>query len=188
MYAREEFKSSDKLIIGNGQGLPITHIGDACFSYKGFNSVYNHTHSTQIYFVSPYSIIKNLLSISKLTVDNNLSIDFVGNVCNVKGSLKKGVLLKGLIEKELYKLLLNSSQSSQSSPSSFLCHTNLNKPLPMLFTCCLNFLIPIVVRIMMQALKLVIGMLFLHVISLLMTLLFFIEILVIHILKLYCIY
>ena len=44
-------------------------------------------------------ITKNLLSISKLTTDNNLSVEFVGNVCYVKDSLKKQVLLKGIAEK-----------------------------------------------------------------------------------------
>ncbi|KAL9438517.1 hypothetical protein AB3S75_024229 [Citrus x aurantiifolia] len=35
MNVREEFRGSDQLVIGNGQGLPITHIGNACFTYKG---------------------------------------------------------------------------------------------------------------------------------------------------------
>lgn len=45
------------------------------------------------------SITKNLISISKLTTDNNLFVEFVGNVGYVKDLLKKQVLLQGLAEK-----------------------------------------------------------------------------------------
>lgn len=40
------------------------------------------------------SITKNLLSISKLTVDNNLFVEFLGSICFVKDSLKRKVLLR----------------------------------------------------------------------------------------------
>lgn len=79
--------------------MPITHIGDAYFSYKGPNIAYNHTHIALRDILLVPSITKNLLSISKLTVDNNLSIEFVGNVCYVKDSLKRKILLQGLAEK-----------------------------------------------------------------------------------------
>ena len=51
------------------------------------------------------SITKNLLSSSKLTYDNSLSVEFCGNICFVK-DMKGQVLLQGLAEKGLYKLLL----------------------------------------------------------------------------------
>lgn len=66
----EEFKGSDQLIIGNGQGLIITHIGDACFNYKSFNSAYQHTLIARKDILLVPSIRKNLISISKLTTDN----------------------------------------------------------------------------------------------------------------------
>ena len=34
MHVREEFIGLGQLVIGNGQGLPIIHIGDAYFGYK----------------------------------------------------------------------------------------------------------------------------------------------------------
>lgn len=99
MNVREKFKGSYQLIIGNGQGLTITHIGDAYFSYKGSNIAYNHTHiALRDILLVPY-ITKNLLSISKLTADNNFFFEFVGNICYVKDSLKGKVLLQGLAEK-----------------------------------------------------------------------------------------
>ena len=43
MHVREEFRGADQLTIGNGQGVIITHIGDACFSYKSLNAAHKHT-------------------------------------------------------------------------------------------------------------------------------------------------
>lgn len=83
----------DQLIIGNGQCLTITHIGDAYFSYKGSNIAYNHTYIALRDILLVLSITKNLLSISKLTANNNLYVEFVGNVCYVKDSLKGKVFL-----------------------------------------------------------------------------------------------
>ena len=93
MHVPEEFKGSDQLIIGNGQGLIITHIGDACFNYKSFNSAYQHALIALKDILLVPSISKNLISISKLTIDNNFSIEFDGIVCYVKDSLKGQVLL-----------------------------------------------------------------------------------------------
>ena len=136
MHVREEFKGLDQLTIGNGQGLIITHIDDAYFNYKSLHTAYKHTPITLKDILLVHSIAKNLISISKLTTDNNLSIEFVGNVCYVKDSLKGRVLLQGLAEKGLYMLLL---KSSHTSPSSFLSQISSNKPLSMLSTCHFSF-------------------------------------------------
>ena len=74
-------------------------------------------------------ITKNLLSISKLTTDNNISVEFIGNVCYVEDSLKKQVLLKGIAEKGLYKLLLKPSERLQCA---YLSQFFLVQPLSML--------------------------------------------------------
>ncbi|KAH9671623.1 retrovirus-related pol polyprotein from transposon RE1 [Citrus sinensis] len=111
MHIREEFKGNDQLIIGNGQGLPITHVGNASLRF-------GHTATCillkDMLFVP--SITKNLLSISKLTSDNNISVEFCGNVCFVKDKMKGQVLLQGLAEKGLYKLQIKPS--SPSSPNT----------------------------------------------------------------------
>ena len=120
----------------------VTHVGDAFFLFKSSNS--KHIHSPialkDILLVS--SITKNLLSISKLTTDNNLSVAFLGNVCFVKDSLRGQVLLQGLAEKGLYRLLLKSSSSSQLSHSYFLSHMCFNKPLSMHSCCYFNSVVP----------------------------------------------
>ena len=132
MNVREEFRGSDQLVIGNGQGLPITHIGNACFTYKKSNVAYKPTYILLKDMLLVPDIIKNLFSISKLTTDNNLSIEFVGNVCYVKDSLKRQVLLTRIAEKRLYKLLL---RPSESLPYSYLCQSPSTQPLSMLSAC-----------------------------------------------------
>ncbi|KAH9652235.1 retrovirus-related pol polyprotein from transposon RE1 [Citrus sinensis] len=76
------------------------------------------------------SITKNLLSISKLTSENSLSVEFCGNFCFVK-DMKGQVLLQGSAEKGLYKLLLKPKPQS-SSPTSHLSQSQINKPVFML--------------------------------------------------------
>ena len=74
MHIREQFNGSDQLIISNGQGLTITHIGDAFLTLKNPNAKHKHTPIALKDILLVPSITKNLLSISKLTVDNNLSV------------------------------------------------------------------------------------------------------------------
>ena len=102
MHMREEFKGNDQLIIGNGQGLTITHVGNASLRLSSSKTTYILLKDM---LLVP-SMTKNLLSISKLTSDNNISVEFCGNVCFVKDKMKGQVLLQGLSEKGLYKLQL----------------------------------------------------------------------------------
>ena len=133
MQVREEFNGFDQLIIGNGQGLPITHVGDANFVFKTSSAQHKHPHIALKDILLVPLITKNLLSISKLTYDNHLSIEFLGNICYVKDALKGEVLLLGIAEKGLYRLLFKPYSSSKSSSSSFLFQINSNKPV----SCCL---------------------------------------------------
>ncbi|KAH9670341.1 putative LRR receptor-like serine/threonine-protein kinase [Citrus sinensis] len=126
----EEFKGTDQLIIGNGEGLSITHVGFAFLSQRASNSLSAHSRTALKDILLVPSITKSLLSISKLTSDNPITVEFCGNVCFVK-DMKGQVLLQGLAEKGLYKLLLSSNPSSSFS-SSHLCHTQLNKHISML--------------------------------------------------------
>lgn len=88
MQIREQFNGSDQLIIGNGQGLTITHIDDAFLTFKCSNIKHKHTKHSSIelkdILLVP-SITKNLLSISKLAADNNLSVKFLGNFLFCEG-------------------------------------------------------------------------------------------------------
>lgn len=90
MHVRDELKGSDQLIIGNGQGLAITHIGDAflCYKHSHSNAKSIHTQIALKDILLVPSITKNLLSMSKLTTDNNLTVEFSGDVCYVKDTLR----------------------------------------------------------------------------------------------------
>ena len=79
LHHMEEYKGTDQLIIGNGQGLHIFHTGNAFPSYRASSySFMQPIHTTialkDMLFVP--SITKKLLSISKLTSDNPLSVEF----------------------------------------------------------------------------------------------------------------
>ncbi|WP_206872394.1 hypothetical protein, partial [Listeria monocytogenes] len=82
------------------------------------------------------SITKNLISISKLTTDNNISVEFLGSFYVVKDLLKRQVLMQGIAEKELYKLLVKPMPSTKNSS---LSHSQANKPLSMLSFCHLAY-------------------------------------------------
>ena len=97
MHIREQFSRSDQLIIGNGQGLNITHIGDAFLTFKSSNAKHKHTPIALKDILLVPSITKNLLSISKLIADNNLSVEFLGNICVLKDTLKGQVLMQGVV-------------------------------------------------------------------------------------------
>ena len=73
---------------------------------------------------------------SKLTIDNDLFVEFLESVCFVKDILKGKILLRGIAEKGLYKLQLNSS--SQSIYTSFLSQCSINTPVSILSQCYLN--------------------------------------------------
>ena len=90
---RDEFRGNDKLIIGNGEGLSITHIGDSYFSFKSSKSQLAYLHIALKDILLVPSITKNLISISKLTTNNNISVEFLGSFCVVKDLLKGQVLM-----------------------------------------------------------------------------------------------
>lgn len=93
MHVREQFNGSDQLIIDNGQCLPITHIGDAFFTFKSSNVKQKHLFIVFKDILLVPLITKNILNILKLTADNNLSVEFLGNICFVNDSLKGQKLL-----------------------------------------------------------------------------------------------
>ena len=84
LQINEEFKGTNKLIIGNGHGFSITHVGHAFLSHRASNLLSTHTKITLKDILLVPSTTKNLVSISKLTSDNPITIEFYGNVCFVK--------------------------------------------------------------------------------------------------------
>ncbi|KAH9785453.1 retrovirus-related pol polyprotein from transposon RE1 [Citrus sinensis] len=123
----EPYEGNEKLIIGNGYGLTISRIGNTHLA------VGNHKLLLKNLLFVPH-ITKNLLSISKLTSDNSLIIDFCGNTCFLKDKKKRTVLLEGVAMKGLYKLKLEPgskihqvlfstvNKESCSAPMSMVSH------------------------------------------------------------------
>lgn len=76
----------DSLQIGNGTGMKIHHIGSSSFQFDTC-TIYLHD------ILHVPSFTKNLLSLSKLLLDNSLTLEFSSNVCFIKDSHTKTLLL-----------------------------------------------------------------------------------------------
>ena len=104
-----EYQGGDRLAIGNGQQLQISHIG------KTFLPSHNRSSKQLLidHILCVPSIAKNLLSISKFTQDNNAYAEFYCDYCVLKDKNTKETLLQGKLEHGLYKLNLNGALSRQ---------------------------------------------------------------------------
>jgi gag-polypeptide of LTR copia-type/GAG-pre-integrase domain len=99
--------------IGNGKGLQIAHKGSALlptpFQTLKLQNVLHVPEMT-----------KNLLSVSQLTSDNNVSVEFFSDSCFVKDKETQRILLHDILHKGIYKLQplhnLQVFQAAQSSP------------------------------------------------------------------------
>lgn len=109
-----EYTGPEKIHVGNGMGLPITHVGSASLHV---NSRVFHLKN----LLHVPSITKNLLSVSQFCTDNNVYFEFNSTSCFVKDQRTKKVLLQGAVEGGLYKF------TSLQSP---LCNktSKLNSP------------------------------------------------------------
>ncbi|KAL5834541.1 hypothetical protein ACOSQ4_014038 [Xanthoceras sorbifolium] len=94
------YNGNERLTVGNGQQLPIAHIGS---SY-----IVSHTQPASILQLKDVlhvpNITKNLLSISKFTKDNNACAEFYDNHFVVKDKVSRKVLLHGQLRNGLYQL------------------------------------------------------------------------------------
>ncbi|KAH9677219.1 retrovirus-related pol polyprotein from transposon RE2 [Citrus sinensis] len=109
MNMAEPFTGTFKLVIGNGVGLFITHTGSAVLRMK---SSINHVDLKLNNILLVPKITKNLISVSKLTRDNNVVVEFTNDFCFVKDKVRNLIMLQGKAEKGLYRLLLVSSNKT----------------------------------------------------------------------------
>jgi gag-polypeptide of LTR copia-type len=86
-----QYTGTKEVHIGNGSGLSISHIGSSCI---GNIKLYNMLHVPDI--------TKNPLSISQLTKDNNIIMEFTSSSCFVKDQATNQVLLHGTLVNGLY--------------------------------------------------------------------------------------
>ena len=122
---KSKYPHSGKLVIVDASQLSIPHISDLTFPAS------KPLKHRNILLVP--SITKNLVSISKFTLDNHVIVEFDSDCCLVKDKQSKVVLLQGTLRNGLYHLHLPSACSgSLSSPcNNNLCSSNLQVSSPM---------------------------------------------------------
>ncbi|GLT62116.1 hypothetical protein SLA2020_347760 [Shorea laevis] len=98
------YSGSDVIQVGNGNLLPVTHVGHSFFSKSGRSFTLNNV------LVSP-SLRKNLISVRQFTKDNNCSIEFDSSGFSIKDIKTKTVLLRCNSSGGLYPLSSVSSNS-----------------------------------------------------------------------------
>lgn len=94
-----ESNGKNSLLVGNGKRLSILASG---------STQLNNLNLPNVLYVP--EITKNLLSVSKLTADNNALVEFDANYCYVKDKLTGKALLKGKLRDGLYQLSSVNSQ------------------------------------------------------------------------------
>ena len=100
MHVTESFAGTSKLIVGNGAGLSITHLGSAVLKMHETKDNTLSTLKLNDMLLVP-QITKNLISISRLTKDNNIVIEFTDKFYFVKDKMKNVVILQSKAEKGL---------------------------------------------------------------------------------------
>jgi len=88
-----EHHGKNSLIVGSGEKLQIVATGST-----KLNSLNLH----DVLYVP--NITKNLLSVSKLTVDNNILVEFDASCCFMKDKITGKTILKGKLKDGLYQL------------------------------------------------------------------------------------
>lgn len=125
LESAQEYAGSDHVIVGNGEFLPITHIGSA--------SIPTQTGTIPLLdvLVCP-EITKSLLSVSKLTDDYPCSVTFDSTSVSILDKATHKVLSQGNKTKGLYHLdnpqFLSFYSSRQQSSSDVVWHKRLGHP------------------------------------------------------------
>ncbi|KAH9677669.1 reverse transcriptase Ty1/copia-type domain-containing protein [Citrus sinensis] len=100
---------NEQLLVGDGNALLIEYIGSIQLVTNTFESLLlNHV-------LHVLKIIKNLLSVSKLLADNNVTLEFVGTSCFIKARSTRIILLEGVAKGGLYKVKSSVSSSHLQS-------------------------------------------------------------------------
>ena len=113
-----DYSGKSKLALGDGSALSISHIGHGSLPSSKPLKLRN------ILLVP--SITKNLISISKFTLENHVIVECDYDCCYVKDKQTKEILLQGILKDGLYQLCLPNI-SSDVSPSAYnnsLCSSN----------------------------------------------------------------
>jgi Reverse transcriptase (RNA-dependent DNA polymerase)/gag-polypeptide of LTR copia-type/GAG-pre-integrase domain len=102
------YEGVDTLQIGSGEGMTISHIGSTSILFPAFS-----IHLYDVLYVPTFT--RNLLSLSKLLLDNSLLIEFSSHTCLIKDRQTKQLLLQAPLINGLYLISLPFS-----SPQAYL--------------------------------------------------------------------
>ena len=127
---QSQYKGLDQVTMGNGQSLPINHIGNATLHTKYHNFILKDV------FHVP-RIAMNLLSIHKFYLHNNCSCHFDANELKIQDIPTGRLLYKGLSENGVYpiysKNFIKSSPHISSESPSQLNHSSTFTQSPSVF-------------------------------------------------------
>lgn len=97
MVVKSSYLGSSKVQVGNEESLPVTH---TCMMLLPYFESHGIVHLKDILCVP--KIAKNLLSISQITKDTNVTIEFYYDHCLVKDRSSKVLLLQGIVKNGFY--------------------------------------------------------------------------------------
>lgn len=95
----------EKIVVGNGDKINVYKFGVSALAYT------NHHHLTLKDVLHAPRVIKNLLSVSKLTSHNNILIQFDSAGYNIKDKDTGNLLLEGQMKDGLYEFKKKSHPS-----------------------------------------------------------------------------
>lgn len=125
LHNSQPYLGEDTVLVGNGDFLPITHVGSAVLP-----SLQGTIHLNDV-LVCP-DIAKSLLSVSKLTSDYPCAIEFDSDGVVVKDKQTRQLLTKGTRQKDLYVLenmkFVAYYSSRQQTTSDSVWHMRLGHP------------------------------------------------------------
>ncbi|KAJ3699566.1 hypothetical protein LUZ61_003271 [Rhynchospora tenuis] len=100
LSSSQVYTGTDQVHMGNGKGLTISHTGVAYITTSDTQLVLNNVLCVP-------QLTKNLLSISQLLKDNNITVEFTPNCYFVKDQATQKVILRGSLCNGLYALDIN---------------------------------------------------------------------------------
>ncbi|XP_031282138.1 uncharacterized protein LOC116140680 [Pistacia vera] len=107
---KSSYPGKSKVQVGNGDAIPITHTGMLLVPSHASHRILQLKN-----ILCVPKIAKNLVSISQITKDNNVIVEFHSDHCLVKDKSSKAVLLQGSVKGGLYQLELSSNVSPYAS-------------------------------------------------------------------------
>ncbi|KAJ1698879.1 hypothetical protein LUZ63_007391 [Rhynchospora breviuscula] len=105
----EPYTGGDKLQIGDGNGMQILNTGSSVLSFGNFSINLNGVLHVPLF-------TKNLISLSKVLADNNLTIEFYSCFCIIKDRHTSTTILHARVINGLYRFTISPS----SVPQAFL--------------------------------------------------------------------